>query len=261
MARIIALDIIKALPQHAQNIGSSGISMMVAITSQWDSLGCKVAVCWSNSRLGDRSGLSRNSVPEVRQRLISAGWLVYLPDGRNSGHYTPKLPEFHAQKSAVECANGVQFTVQTVCEEGAMTVQFTVQTVGSSLGSYIPMPSPEPIPKPEPIGANESAQSALPAKREAKRFTPPTVDEVREYCAEGGAEIDADRFVNYYESKGWLVGKAKMANWKAAVRGWHTRDIVNGTPATRQAILADESDPTHGFKAPPEMPPRLRVVS
>ena len=98
MPRIIALDIMKALPQHAQNIGSSGISMMVAIASQWDSLGCKVAVCWSNSRLGERSGLSRNSVPEVRQRLIDTGWLAYLPDGRNSGHYTPKLPEFHAQK-------------------------------------------------------------------------------------------------------------------------------------------------------------------
>ena len=150
MARILALDILKAAPQHAESLGASGISMLLAVTAHWDTLGSSVAVCWSNSRLGERTGLSRNSIPEVRDRLIKLGWLVYIQDGRNSGHYTPKLPEYHAQTSAVECANGTQFTVQTLCDEGAMTVQLSVQPLRSSLGSYIPMPIPEPIPEPIP---------------------------------------------------------------------------------------------------------------
>lgn len=53
-----------------------------------------------------------------------------------------------------------------------------------------------------------------------KRFTPPTVEEVSAYCAERGNGIDAERFVNFYASKGWMVGKNKMKDWKAAVRNW-----------------------------------------
>ena len=32
--------------------------------------------------------------------------------------------------------------------------------------------------------------------------------------------MDADRFVDFYESKGWMVGKNKMKDWRAAVRTW-----------------------------------------
>lgn len=53
-----------------------------------------------------------------------------------------------------------------------------------------------------------------------KRFTPPSVDEVAEYCAQRNNGVDAETFVNFYESKGWLVGKVKMKDWKAAVRTW-----------------------------------------
>ena len=53
-----------------------------------------------------------------------------------------------------------------------------------------------------------------------KRFIKPTVEEVREYCQERGNTVDPDTFVNFYESKGWVVGKSPMKDWKAAVRNW-----------------------------------------
>lgn len=53
-----------------------------------------------------------------------------------------------------------------------------------------------------------------------KRFIKPTVEEVREYCRERGNTVDADTFVNFYESKGWMVGKNHMKDWKSAVRTW-----------------------------------------
>lgn len=53
-----------------------------------------------------------------------------------------------------------------------------------------------------------------------KRFAPPTPEDVREYCREKGLNVDADRFVDFYESKNWYVGKNKMKDWKAAVRNW-----------------------------------------
>ena len=58
-----------------------------------------------------------------------------------------------------------------------------------------------------------------------KRFTAPTVDEVKAYADEKGwTAFDPERFVDYYESKGWLVGKAPMKDWKAAARNWVSRD-------------------------------------
>ena len=58
----------------------------------------------------------------------------------------------------------------------------------------------------------------------ATRFAPPTLDEVREYCDASGKTVDAERFVDFYSSKGWMVGKSKMKDWRAAVRNWASRD-------------------------------------
>ena len=57
-----------------------------------------------------------------------------------------------------------------------------------------------------------------------RRFTPPTTTEVQQYCSESGHYIDAEAFVDFYESKNWMVGKNKMKDWKSAVRNWERRD-------------------------------------
>ena len=53
-----------------------------------------------------------------------------------------------------------------------------------------------------------------------KKFKKPTVEEVDTYALEKGYELDSEYFVDFYESKGWLVGKTPMKDWKAAVRNW-----------------------------------------
>ena len=57
-----------------------------------------------------------------------------------------------------------------------------------------------------------------------KIFVPPSFDEVRAYCQERNNKVDAQSFVDFYESKGWYVGKNKMKDWKAAVRTWEKSD-------------------------------------
>jgi len=54
------------------------------------------------------------------------------------------------------------------------------------------------------------------------RFTPPTQEDVYQYMTEKGysSQIEAEKFFDYYSSKGWLVGKSKMKDWKASVRNW-----------------------------------------
>ena len=55
---------------------------------------------------------------------------------------------------------------------------------------------------------------------QAKAFVKPTVEEVKAYCAERKNNVNADKFIDFYESKGWLIGKNPMKDWKACVRTW-----------------------------------------
>ena len=60
------------------------------------------------------------------------------------------------------------------------------------------------------------------------RFVKPSVDEVRAYCIERNNNIDAEAFINFYESKGWKIGKNAMKDWKAAVRTWEAKNKSAG---------------------------------
>jgi len=70
----------------------------------------------------------------------------------------------------------------------------------------------------------------------AKRFVPPTHDEVLSYCRERKNSIDPRRFVDYYQSKGWMVGKSPMKDWKAAVRTWEKSSQVEA-PVRKRKLL------------------------
>ena len=69
---------------------------------------------------------------------------------------------------------------------------------------------------------NKGSKAATPPTREA-RFSPPSLDEVHAYISERGSAVDAQQFVDFYASKGWMVGKNRMKDWKAAVRTWEKR--------------------------------------
>lgn len=84
----------------------------------------------------------------------------------------------------------------------------------------------------ELIGENDNAkpmlsQNSIDKNRivensidKSNRFIPPTLEEVKEYCKERNNNVNPERFIDFYESKGWLVGKSKMKDWKASVRTW-----------------------------------------
>ena len=68
----------------------------------------------------------------------------------------------------------------------------------------------------------------------AKRFCPPTLAQVKEYCNERNNNVDAGHFVDYYTSNGWKVGKNKMKDWKAAVRSWEHNDYSQNKSEKKQ---------------------------
>ena len=75
-------------------------------------------------------------------------------------------------------------------------------------------------------------------KKKSSVFTPPTVQQVAEYCIERMNSVNPQRFIDYYTSNGWMVGRTKMKDWKAAVRNWESKD----KPAYKQGKNDDLSE-------------------
>ena len=73
-------------------------------------------------------------------------------------------------------------------------------------------------------------------------FKPPTLDEVREYCRERGKGVDPEKWFDFYASKGWLVGKSPMRDWRAAARNWAARDAAESAPAKSEMSSFDIED-------------------
>lgn len=73
----------------------------------------------------------------------------------------------------------------------------------------------------------ETVQNGTPRdkveQKKSAAFVPPTVAEVDAYNKERRNGLDAQQFVDFYESKGWKVGAVKMKDWRAAVRTWEKR--------------------------------------
>lgn len=93
------------------------------------------------------------------------------------------------------------------------------------------------------IDKNSIGKDSIGKDRESKSktFTAPTLDEVTAYVKERNSSVDPQRFIDFYESKGWMVGKNKMKNWKAAIRTWEQRD-KESAPKKNDSLKREYTD-------------------
>jgi hypothetical protein len=100
-----------------------------------------------------------------------------------------------------------------------------ITSVTSSQGTIIQIVSYEKYQVPtneitnEQPTSNQQSTTNNNVKNE-KKFIIPTFNDVLEYCMQNNLDVDGVKFINFYESKGWMVGKNKMKDWKAAIRTW-----------------------------------------
>ena len=73
-----------------------------------------------------------------------------------------------------------------------------------------------------------------------QQFKKPTIKEIKEYCSERGNKINAEYFFDYYETKGWKVGKHKMTDWKACIRNWERKDPSEAPKEEKEYIMVCE---------------------
>lgn len=79
-------------------------------------------------------------------------------------------------------------------------------------------------------------------KTHTANFSPPDIQDVKAYCIERKNNVDPERFIDFYEAKGWMVGKNKMKDWRAAVRNWERNEASKSTAQTTQQWRLDWID-------------------
>jgi hypothetical protein len=93
------------------------------------------------------------------------------------------------------------------------------------------------------IGKDSLGKDSIVPGKPEKTKIPPSFDEVRVYCADRKNNIDPHKFIDYYETRGWLLGKTKMKDWKAAIRTWEGNASTGGKKVSFQNYGECENTP------------------
>lgn len=109
--------------------------------------------------------------------------------------------------------------ISTDSNEEVTDVERALATDSNEEATTSPSPSPSPSPK-------EEKEKYIGTASKAKRFSPPTLQEVSAYCIERGNSVDPQRWIDHYTANGWKVGKNPMRDWQAAVRTWEDGGAV-----------------------------------
>lgn len=92
------------------------------------------------------------------------------------------------------------------------------------------------------VGENKPKQKK---EKKEKTFTPPTLEEIKQYCIERNNGVDPQRFYDYYNAGDWKDSKGKpLKNWKQKmIAVWEEKEKGRSSPAANnpQTISTSES--------------------
>lgn len=101
-----------------------------------------------------------------------------------------------------------------------------------------PDKSPPEIEKEKKKERKKEIKDSVPKGTTHTKFIPPNIDQVIEYCGERNNGVDPERWHDHYTANGWMVGKTKMKDWKAAVRTWEKNTSPNSTSTVGKTGVA-----------------------
>lgn len=94
----------------------------------------------------------------------------------------------------------------------------------------------------ENVNVNEKKKAPTGLKKK-QAFSPPSLTEVKSYCSERENNVDPQGFIDFYEAKGWMIGKNKMKDWKAAVRTWERKEREDSGGRTTDGSVKQNQTP------------------
>lgn len=145
----------------------------------------------STEYLAKRLGSSKSRIIKVLNEMVAKGLIIKKTSGRFNFYVT-----------------NYNYVCNT--EEPTVSVQHPTRCQSDTESSVVPTPN----------NINNNINDTI----SVKRFVKPNVEEIESYCKERNNSVDAQQFFDYYESKGWKVGKSPMKDWKASVRTWEKND-------------------------------------
>jgi hypothetical protein len=218
------------------DLGLSGNSLLIYAIVYGFSQGDRQEFTGTHQYLAHWTGTTVRSVINNLKSLLEMGYIVkgereykgqisptykaVIPDvfGVKKFH-TPPVKNFHTPCEKISHPPVKNF--HTPCEKISPQDNIGDNIYINNNNIYNPPYNP-------PLGDNHPEIVVNDGREKSKRngpFVPPSVEEVQAYCDERKNGINAQRFVDYYTSVGWTVGKGKkMVDWKAAVRTWDRQD-------------------------------------
>ncbi|MBL4622887.1 MAG: hypothetical protein JKY89_10855 [Immundisolibacteraceae bacterium] len=165
-------------------------------------------------------------------RFYSDGDKTYLNVSNFSKHQNPHKNERDKGSEIPELTNDMRQAIDL------NTLTINRDLSGSERNDSDSNPADSLILIPDSRSLIPSSGQSVKKPKPAKRFAPPTHEEAYNYFCEKGLtdQNESDKFVDFYEMKGWVVGKSKMKDWKAAVRNW----MKNCKPAQQEADSWDD---------------------
>ena len=148
----------------------------------------------STEYLAKRLGSSKSRIIKVLNEMVSKGLIIKKTSGRFNFYVT-------------------NFNYVCNSDEPPVSVQHPERCQIDTESSVTPTPN----------NINNNIKNNI----SVTRFVKPKVEEIDSYCKERKNNVDAQQFFDYYESKGWKVGKSPMKDWKSAVRTWERNDFNN----------------------------------
>jgi len=185
-------------------IGPMAISLYLALFELDNELGFAEWFCSTFGRLSESAGgLTEKQFYRARNELLQNGYIEYRKSStpRKAGHYRLiPLDDCEALSIDERKANDSPMIDERKANDSIKQTKTKLKPNETEKES----------------GAHTRQRSTV--------SVPPTVEEVGAYCEERRNGVDPVRFVDFYASKGWYVGKNKMRDWKAAVRTWEKRE-------------------------------------
>lgn len=94
---------------------------------------------------------------------------------------------------------------------------------------------------------NQSEKNNQSEKPKRKNFVKPTVEEIAEYCKERKNNLNANSIWDFYEAKGWMIGKDKMKDWKACVRTWENHKKTESSGGHTKGLIGNENEVSQDY--------------
>ena len=208
----------------------------------------------------------RQLSPEARERMAKGG-RKYRPtkveskveEGSEEGSTKVKEGTEEGTSKVDQGKSKVESKVDTKVEEGRSKVESKVKEGTTKVESKVEEGSEEGKSKVDPQkskvngGDNRGGKAPKTIRQEdleregekATRFSPPSMDEVRDEVERLGYAVDPERFIAHYESNGWRVGPNKMKSWKSALVTWHKRQKEEDAKRQSLSPRASQSRPTY----------------